>query len=388
MGEDRDRMARLALSCVVEPGDLRLRTRLRQHTPDELWASVTASSSVDAWARRAAVLDLAPILAAADAVGARFLVPGDDEWPERVEDLDRGEPVQESAGAPLGLWVRGAGDLGRLVGDAVGIVGSRTSTAYGDRTATEMAADLVTLGATVVSGGAFGIDAAAHRGALAAEGPTVAVLAGGLDDFYPRAHTALLQQVADAGVLVSEAPPGQPPSRRRFLTRNRLIAALSAGVVIVEANSRSGARNTVTWATSIGRYVMAVPGPVSSAASYTPHRLIREGEATLVTCAADIREMVAPMGSELVLHHTQPRLLDLLDAAESAVYEALPSRGSRDTGDLALRAGLSLPATLIALEGLRTRQLVAVAANGGWMLGAVQDRPVRSPQQEAGSGDG
>lgn len=388
MGEDADRRARMALSCVVEPGDLRLRDRLRHESPARIWASVRSGGAVDAWAKRAEALDLRPVTALARAHGVRFIVPGDAEWPARLDDLAGGEPVQESAGTPIGLWVRGRGDLADLVERSVALVGARASTAYGDRIATEFGGELTEAGTVVVSGGAYGIDAAAHRGALAADGPTVAVLAGGLDAFYPRAHTALFEQVCERGVVVSEVPPGEHPSRRRFLTRNRLIAALCPGVVIVEAGARSGARNTVTWANTLGRYVMAVPGPVSSATSYTPHRLIRDGEATLVTSVADIREMVAPMGEVLTEHHSQPRLLDLLDAAESAVYEALPSRGCRDTGDLALRAGLSLPDTLIALSGLRTRGLVGAAPDGRWKLGAVQDRPLRSPQQEGGGGDG
>ena len=384
MVDNTERLARMALSCIVEPGDPRLRERLRRQGPTEVWQAVRASQVEDPWVRRAAVLELGAVQEAARRVGVRFVVPGEAEWPESVDDLAFSEPVQEMGGAPIGLWLRGRGDRGSLTTDAVALVGSRASTAYGDRTATEMAADLAGSGTTVVSGGAYGIDAAAHRGALAGEGPTLAVLAGGLDELYPRAHTALLEQVAASGLLVSEAPPFQHPSRRRFLARNRLIAALCTGVVIVEAGARSGARNTATWAGTLGRHLMAVPGPVSSATSYTPHRLIREGEATLVTGAADVREMVAPMGECLTRHHTQPRLLDLLAPEEMAVYEALPARGSRDTGDLALRAGLSLPVTLYALEALRARRLVAAAPDGGWKLGAVQDRPLSSTQQQGG----
>lgn len=388
MADEAERRARMALSCVVEAGDLRLRDRLRREGVAGVWEAVRTSQVDDPWVRRAAVLDLGPIREAARRAGVRFVVPGDAEWPPQMDDLALTEPVQDMGGTPVGLWVRGHGDLGALAADAVALVGSRASTAYGDRTATELAAELAGSGTTVVSGGAYGIDAAAHRGALAGDGRTLAVLAGGLDELYPRAHTALLERVAEAGVLVSEAPPFQPPSRRRFLARNRLIAALCAGVVVVEAGARSGARNTATWAMTLNRYLMAVPGPVSSATSYTPHRLIREGEATLVTSVADIREMVAPMGECLPQHQTQPRLLDLLTPEELAVYEALPSRGSRDTGDLALRAGLLVPATLRALEALRSRRLVAAAPDGCWALGPVQDRPLPSAQQKGGGGDG
>ncbi|MDO5534184.1 MAG: DNA-processing protein DprA [Propionibacteriaceae bacterium] len=376
MVDEEERRARLALSCVVEPGDLRLRERLRTTTPTQVWAALEAGLGELAWRRRAAVLDLDDVQRRAERHRLRFLVPGDPGWPAGVADLAHSEPVSDSGGTPLGLWVRGPGDLDLLTRGAVAVVGARTSTAYGDRTAAEIGEGLARAGRTVVSGGAFGIDAAAHRGVLAADGPTVAVLARGLDEMYPRAHTGLLAEVEAHGVLVSEVPPGEHPTRRRFLTRNRLIAALSDGVVVVEAGARSGARNTVTWASTLGRPVMAVPGPVSSAASYTPHRLIRDQEAMLVTCAEEVLEMVAPMGECLVSHASRTRLLDTVGPDEIAVYEALPSRGSRATGEVSLRAGLSLPEAMVALESLRARGMVAAAEDGGWKLGRVQDQPV------------
>lgn len=382
MADLDERRARMALSCVVEAGDLRLRDRLRLQRPEQAWRDVRAGRAEDVWVRRAAELDLAEVEGLAERHGIRFLIPSDADWPAGLAVLDHGEPVQNWGGMPVGLWARGTGSLADLATDAIAVVGCRASTAYGERVAGELGSGLAVLGTTVVSGGAYGIDAAAHRGALAEEGPVVAVMAGGLDEFYPRAHTALLEAVAEHGLVVSETPPGEPPSRRRFLTRNRLIAALSAGVVVVEGTARSGARNTVSWATSCLRPVMAVPGPVGNSTSYLPHWLIRSNEATLVTGVADVREMVAPMGEELVERESQPRLLDLLDGAEGAAYEALPSRGSRDTGDIALRAGLTIPAALVALEGLRAKGLAASAPDGGWRLGVVQDRPATSAEQE------
>lgn len=388
MVDDAERVARMALACVVEAGDLRLRDKLRDHTPDEIWRSIHRSSLDDAWTQRARVLDLSAMRAAADRHALRFLIPSDAEWPSPLGDLDRSDPVQRWGGSPIGLWVRGVGSLADLVRDAVAVVGCRASTAYGERVATEFGAGLADAGLTVVSGGAMGIDAAAHRGALAEQGCTVAVMAGGLDSVYPKVNANLLAAVADHGVLVSEAPPGAAPSRRRFLTRNRLIAGLSAGVVLVEAAARSGARNTVSWASSLMRPVMAVPGPVSSSTSYLPHWLIREQEATLVTSVEDVKELVAPMGQSLVFREEQPRLLDALDDVQAAAYEALPSRGSRDSGEVAIEAGLDLVTAMVALDELRARGLVACAADGGWKLGEVQDRPVASAKQEGGRRQG
>lgn len=377
----------MSLACVVEAGDLRLAGLLRDHTPEEVWQGLRRSTADNAWTRRARAHALRPVLLLARTHGLRFVVPGDEEWPACLQGLGACEPVQDGGGLPVGLWVRGEQSLAALARDAVAIVGSRASTAYGDRVAADLGAGLAGSGTTVVSGAAYGIDAAAHRGALAERGPTVAVLAGGLDEAYPRAHAALVAEIAAHGAVVSEIPPGEHPTRRRFLTRNRLIAALSAGTVIVEAGVRSGARNTVTWANALGRLVMAVPGPVGNATSVGPHRLIRDGEAVLVTGLDDVREMVAPAGEELVTPHAQVRLLDTLDADQRAVHEALPGRGSRDTGDLALRAGLGIRETLVALDGLCERGL-AERAPDGWKLGRTQDRPLPSPQQQRGGGDG
>jgi DNA processing protein len=179
-------------------------------------------------------------------------------------------------------------DLAACCGHAVAIVGSRAATAYGNHVASGIAVGLADGGWTVVSGAAYGIDAAAHSGALAADGITVAVLACGVDRPYPRAHAGLLQQIATYGLIVSEAPPGRQPSRDAFLARNRIIAALAGGVVVIEAGRRSGTMSTVAHADALGRPVMAVPGPVTSAVSAGCHQLIREQAALCVTSASDV----------------------------------------------------------------------------------------------------
>ena len=374
-----DRTARLALSCVVEPGDLRLARLLREYQPTEIWASLLVGDPVGAWRARARALDLAAVERAGRACGARFLVPGEPGWPTQVDDLAAAPPVQEWGGAPLGLWAAGRLDPADAATRGVAIVGSRAATPYGERVAADLAADIAASGRAVVSGAAYGVDAAAHRGCLAAGGVGVAVVAGGLDQPYPRAHAGLLRQVAESGVVLSEVPPGEHPTRRRFLVRNRLIAALGEATVIVEASLRSGARNTVSWAGVLRRPVLAIPGPIGNATSVTPHRLIREGEAVLATCAEDVLELVRPVGEPVPPRQRHARLLDALDPVSRAVFEALPARGARDAGELALRAEVALPAALSALVALSDAGLARSHPDGRWGIGPVTDRPLPEP---------
>lgn len=222
--------------------------------------------------------------------GLRPVEPGDPGWPSQLGDLGRH--------APRKLWVVGSGELRLLALRSVAIVGARLATSYGVTVAGTLAADLSAAGWVVVSGGAFGIDSAAHRGALASGGATVAVMAGGADVPVPVSHAPLLGRIADKGLLVSEMPPGSVPHAGSFLQRNRLIAALTRAVVVVEAGNRSGALNTANWGSGLGRHVLAVPGPVSSEASRGTHRLIRERQAVLVQDAREILEMLEPFGAD------------------------------------------------------------------------------------------
>lgn len=212
---------------------------------------------------------------------------GTVRWPTQLADLGRDEPAR--------LWVAGAGDLRLLALRSVAIVGSREATAYGLGMAAELAADLCASGWIVVSGAAFGIDAAAHSGALAARGCTVAVLAGGVDVASPMGNAGLLSRIADSGLIVSERPPGTQPAKHLFLERNRLIAGLSRALIVVEAANRSGALNTATWAEGMGRHVLAVPGPASSPTSRGTHRMIRDRQAILVQDADDVLEVLEPL---------------------------------------------------------------------------------------------
>ena len=234
--------------------------------------------------------------------GIRLVCPGEPEWPTQLDTL--------GAARPYALWLRGEADLRYCCLRSVSIVGARAATAYGAHVCTEMAAALGQRGWTVISGGAYGIDGCAHRGALAADGVTIAVLACGVDRIYPPGHQDLLTGVTAQGVLVSEWPPGRTPTRRRFLIRNRVIGALSRGTVVVEAGLRSGALNTARHARDLGRPLMAVPGPVTSEVSAGCHKIIREWGAVCVTGAADVIEMLTPLG-------------------EPGVGGPLPARGER-----------------------------------------------------------
>lgn len=216
-----------------------------------------------------------------------MITPANDEWPAARLAALRGD--QTWTVAPLALWVRGAGSLAALTRRAVSIVGSRAATGSGEHTATEFGHGLAGAGVTVVSGAAYGIDGAAHRGALVAAGPTVAVLGCGIDIDYPSGHTDLLSRIAERnGLVVSELPPGTRPARNNLLARNRLVAALGASLVVVEAAVRSGSRNTAATAQAIGRPVLAVPGPVTSVMSAMPNEWLRARTATAVTSVRDI----------------------------------------------------------------------------------------------------
>ncbi len=272
---------------------------------------------------------------------------------------------------PLGLWVRGFARLDLLVERSVALVGSRASTAYGEHVTGELAHGLSSRGWTTVSGGAFGIDAAAHRGSLAAGGPTVVVLACGVDRPYPTGHSTLFDRVLQDGLLVSEWPPGCAPLRHRFLVRNRLIAALTRGTVVVEAAARSGAQATAHRARSLGKVLMAVPGPVTSAMSVGCHQLLRSAgdvPAVLVTTAAEVVEAVGDLGADLVEPAAAPGTArdDLSDVARR-VLDACPVRAGVPPERLATIAGCSTLDVLRVLPALELSGLVEWAGTG-WRI--------------------
>jgi len=361
-----ERTARMGLAAANDAGDLNFIKLVRKEGPCDLWDYIRSGKGKTAIARRAVATDVDAIRRRTDGVGARFLIPGDEQWPTSVEDLAWSDPVGGFGGEPLGLWVAGPVDLSSL-GASVAMIGSRASTAYGEHVAADWAVGIAEKGHPIISGGAYGIDACAHRGAMAAGGTTVAVMAGGLAQFYPPGNSSLLENVRKTGGVVSEYPPDHPPSRSRFLVRNRLIAALAAETLIVEGAVRSGAQNTVNWALSLGRPVLAVPGPVTSAMSATPHRLIRSGEAILVTCPDDVLAVVAPITSSVPDYpREQETLFDSLTDPQKKVYESLPARRSVSLDELSILTGESAPSLQICLSNLAKMNMVFEDSPGMW----------------------
>jgi DNA processing protein len=274
--------------------------------------------------------------------------------------------------------VRGDPDLATLVARSVALVGARASTAYGDHVATDLAVGLADRRFTVVSGGAYGIDAAAHRGAVVAGAPTVVLLAGGVDRPYPAGNAQLLRRVLEVGgSVVSEVPPGSVPSRTRFLQRNRLIAAASRATVVVEAAWRSGALSTAAHAGALLRPVGAVPGPVTSMASSGCHRILRDGSAVCVTDAAEVAELAGDLGADLAPErHAVARDTDGLGAEARRVLDALPVVRAATVGSVARAAGMGEREVRGAL-GMLELEGLAVQRDDGWV------RRRRSGRQDA-----
>jgi DNA processing protein len=407
--------ARVYLARVAEPPAPALALLVSSVGPVEAAARVRRGAVSEGVAGETAARRLVDRveadLAATRASGARLLVPEHDAWPHwafaalenaafgsarwAADDIEdripacaahaaavaghggvgaphRGHPgvgvppTRGDLAPPLALWVRGPGDLAELCVSSAGLVGARAATSYGLHVAGELGAGLVSASFTVVSGAAIGIDGAAHRGALAAGGPTVAVLACGIDRSYPAANEALLERIAGTGLVVSEYPPGSVPARHRFLVRNRLIAGLSGGTVVVEAGLRSGAQRTAADARALGRPVMAVPGPVTSGRSAGCHRLIREG-AVLVTRVEEVLEEAGRIGIHLAAEPAGPqaRPTDHLSPTAVLVHDALPVRAAKGADWLAAEAGVPLAVARAALAELGRRELVEHVA-GRW----------------------
>ncbi len=287
----------------------------------------------------------------------RLIVPGDQSWPRGFDDL--GEQ------GPLALWVRGNDSTVRTLGTSIALVGARAATGYGEHVTMEASAGLVDRSYTIVSGAAYGIDGMAHRAALASSGQTVAFLAGGVDRFYPSGHDALLTRIVESGAVVSELPCGSPPTKWRFLQRNRLIAAASLATIVLEAGWRSGSLNTAGHAAQLGRPIGAVPGPVTSAASAGCHRLIRELIAALVTNADEMAEL-APLD---VLQSAEVSAVPRTDHNPDRVrvVDALSTRAPRAVEDVAARSGLSV-ASVQAVLGALELEGGAVERDRGWLM--------------------
>jgi DNA processing protein len=388
---DEERLSRAALARLMEPQDaaglalvqicgavdaLRIATGqvaagARQ---EREITSLLADSGSAGWSGMAASLkrwqpripDLAPErdLATMARLGGRLIIPSDELWPIQLSDLG----IQE----PLCLWWRGQEQPLPGADKCIALVGSRDSTSYGASVTGDIAYSLAQRGFTVVSGGAYGIDAHAHRAALAgasAAVPTIAVMAGGVDRFYPSGNEDLLRAVCNQGAVIAEVPPGSAPTRYRFLQRNRLIAAMSAVTVVVEARWRSGALNTAHHAETLGRAVGAVPGSVHSANSAGCHRLLRDGGAVCVTDAAEVAELAGSSGTGLPeSRQSSAEVQDGLTLEDLILLDALPLRSTTSVEKLCSVAGLGPESVRAGLGRLGLLGL-AVSERGGWKRG-------------------
>ena len=393
MADHDTRRARAGLTQVIEPADaygviaskawgpIRLLEIIRGQTPTQQdWIALVGTYAEDGeftkklrnkigeaiqrWRRRSTYLHPDQALDYITSLGGHFIIPEDDHWPVALAELASTEPI--------GLWTLGEAAI-PPVEHVVGVVGSREATSYGDAATAMVATKARSMGLTVLSGGAYGIDAQAHRAALGSSEPsvaTVAVLAGGLDRFYPAGNVELLHQIAAEGLIVSEMPPGMRPNRYRFLNRNRLIAALSNATIVVEARYRSGALNTANHAHDLGRSVGAVPGPINVPTSAGCHRLIKETPTMLIDDPADLETIfdtftATPTAQHMLGHE---RAYDTLTTEEMLVFDALPVRGRTTVEHLCGITGLFVPRITGILAKLSRENLVE-RNEQGWRKG-------------------
>ncbi len=366
-------VARAAWSVIAEPGDgvagaligamgpvqaLGVAVGTSRHPGREAEALASIGGETPAptladarrrWLPRADAAAVRAALSSASEIGAHLVLPEDAEWPGGFDDL--------GVHAPVLLWVRGDPSV-LQEGPRAAIVGARASSSYGDQTTGEFAGDLAATGTVIVSGGAYGIDGAAHRAALAVGGRTIAILAGGVDRAYPLGHHQLFEKIAGAGAVLAEVPCGTAPTKWRFLARNRLIAALGDATVVIEAGMRSGSLNTAGHAASLGRPLGAVPGPITAAASAGCHRLMREYDARCVTTAAEVREL----WGEVPMPEPQPRAVPEV----TRLLDAMSSRTPIAPDELARRSGMS-GEHVRSLLGVLELQAVVARRERGWV---------------------
>ncbi|WP_210438228.1 DNA-processing protein DprA [Nocardioides xinjiangensis] len=364
---EAERLARVALSCAVEPGDGRTSSLLRQLGAVTALEQSLVPKPDSRLPDRLAAVDPVRQLEQADRCGIRFLVPGDPEWPVALDQLDDVITAEGFGGTPPGLWVKGPMPLTQLA-TSVAIVGSRAASVYGVEMTRALAGHLALTRVPVVSGGALGIDFQAHDAALMAGGATVAVLACGVDRVYPARNRRLLHHLAAEFAVVSEQPPGSAPTRPRFLARNRLIAAVTRGTVLVEAALRSGALNTAGWAELLSRQVMCVPGPVTSYTSQGVNNWLRQGRGTVVTHGSEVLELVGAAGEHLVEEpRGEERPRDSLTPVEQRVLEWVPVSAPAKVDSIARLSSLHVRDTEGALRRLQAKRFVRLEEDG-WRL--------------------
>ena len=283
-----EQQARLALFSVIEGGQIYWSNQIREFGSQDVYGRLLDETYDPVKFRkltdRLKAVDLGLLEEQIEKSGAQFITPESANWPPSLNDLNA---------APIGLVVKG--DLSVLSERSLAIVGTRNPTPYGVRIAGDFAAGFVDREWNIVSGGAYGIDSAAHKGALIAEGRTIAVLATGIDVAYPAGNARLFAEIAENGALISEVLPGAHAIPSRFLTRNRIIAALSQATLVVEAAFRSGSLRTARDAAELMRPVMAIPGPISAPTSEGCHRLIGERAAEIVTSVTDAIELISAL---------------------------------------------------------------------------------------------
>lgn len=315
-------------------------------------------------------------LAVAEREGFELLTPDRPEWPAeeieqsfgvaRVKAAETGESVPADAWPPHSLWVKGNSNLAQLFAQSVAIVGTRASSAYGLHATSDLCTGLARHQHTIVSGGALGIDTAAHTAALDSGGATVVVAACGPGVVYPRRNTALFDRIAaHGGSIVTEYPPGMSPDRHRFLTRNRLVAALTQGSIVVEAAFRSGALNTLWWTNLFNRVAMAVPGPILGPGSLGTNLAIRDGRASMVLSADDAHEQLSAIGETDVDGQLElaygPSSVQQLSRNELRVYDSLPPAGDGEmqADQIARVSGFTVGLTVHLLMSLSDKGVVA-----------------------------
>lgn len=371
------RRARIALAATCEPGEPGLVDVVDAQGPTRTIAALLSGNRAlqvpraEAIGARLAELDLDAVESRASDLGAQVLLPGDAQWPARVDDLG---PTR-----PLALWCWGQANVRLHSVRSVAMVGARACTRYGEQVAREWSAQLAQDGIAIISGGAYGIDAAAHRGALAVDGTTICLLACGVDVAYPRGHESLFAEIVESGVLVSEAPPGERVRRRRFLTRNRLIAALASATCVVEAAWRSGSASTAAHAAEMDRVVLAVPGPVTSEASQGTHRLISDRVAIVAADVKDVRQAIDPLS----LFVDDRDRADAVSPQMREVLDALPGEMSGHRGltqaQVATRSGVAATRVQSLLAHAQEMGVARSTHDGYWVYapGASRSRSVR-----------
>ena len=383
MTHEEERLARIAISRLVEPGTAAVSAAIARVGPVEVWNGLRQGlpprpiSDRLAAAAQARAEGYRPEcdLEMLDRLGARVVCPGDVEWPAgrlTWSGWPRDSP-------PEVLFVRGVGHLATMVERSVSVVGARAASVYGVQVARDLALALAERQWPVVSGGAYGIDGAAHLGALLAErGTTVAALACGVDVAYPRGHAVLLERIAERGLLISEMPPGVAPTRSRFLVRNRVIAALSLGTVVVEAAARSGSLTTARLAGELGRVLMAVPGPVTSVMSVGSNDLLRH-EAICVTSADEVIDALGSLSDEAAAAPRAPATSrDGLSALVRQVLDAVPVREWAGEATIARQAGVPALTILQVLPPLAVAGLVEQGLDGWRLTTLGAGRPARA----------